>query len=72
MTTSKMNNCTFYYFSFQGYYFYPDYFCCNESSPKTYVTLNRQSKTFKACILATECMPFLFTQRNKGRTREAG
>lgn len=26
MTTSKMNNCTFYYFSFQGYYFYPDYF----------------------------------------------
>lgn len=34
MTTSKMNNCTFYYFSFQGYYFYPDYFCCNESSPK--------------------------------------
>lgn len=20
MTTSKMNNCTFYYFSFQGYY----------------------------------------------------
>ena len=20
--------------SFQGYYFYPDYFCCNESSPK--------------------------------------
>ena len=34
MTTSKMNNFTFYYFSFQGYYFYPDYFCCNESSPK--------------------------------------
>lgn len=34
MTVSKMNNCTFYYFSFQGYYFYPDYFCCNESSPK--------------------------------------
>ena len=22
----RMNNCTFYYFSFQGYYFYPDYF----------------------------------------------
>lgn len=34
MTASKMNNCTFYYFSFQGYYYYPDYFCCNESSPE--------------------------------------
>lgn len=32
---------------------------------KTYVTLNRQSKTFKACILATECMPFFLLKETK-------